>query len=74
MERDSNLDCFPKYNVLSNAKSRVTRLVLRIAILIKLFVKIYVNGLDCLQRFGIKFSIGIAGMMGLIVVFLHLGY
>ena len=40
------------------------RLVLRIAILIKLFVKIHVNGLDChemLQRFGIRFSIGIAG-------------
>lgn len=40
------------------------RFVLRIAILIKLFVKIQVNGLDChemLQRFGIRFSIGIAG-------------
>lgn len=39
------------------------RYVLRIAILIKLFVKIQVDSLDChelLQRYGIRFSIGLA--------------
>ena len=39
------------------------RYVLRIAILIKLFVKIQVDRFDChelLQRYGIRFSIGIA--------------
>ena len=39
------------------------RYVLRIAILIKLFVKIQVDGFDChelLKRYGIRFSIGIA--------------
>ena len=39
------------------------RYVLRIAILIKLFVKIQVDSFDChelLQRYGIRFSIGIA--------------
>ena len=39
------------------------RYVLRIAILIKLFVKIQVDSFDChelLQRYGIRFSIGLA--------------
>ena len=39
------------------------RYVLRIAILIKLFVKIQVDRYDChelLQRYGIRFSVGIA--------------
>ena len=50
--RGDSIECFvPRY---SDA--------LRIAILIKLFVKMEVSGLDCeeeLQRFGIRFSIGI---------------
>lgn len=50
--RGDSIECFvPRY---SDA--------LRIAILIKLFVKMEVSGLDCeeeLQRFGIRFSIGV---------------
>lgn len=50
--RGDSIECFvPRY---SDA--------LRIALLIKLFVKMEVSGLDCeeeLQRFGIRFSIGV---------------
>ena len=50
--RGDSIECFvPKY-----------RDALRIAILMKLFVKMQVNGMNCdeeLQRFGIRFSIGV---------------
>jgi hypothetical protein len=50
--RGDSIECFvPRYNE-----------ALRIAILMKLFVKMEVSGLDCeeeLQRFGIRFSIGV---------------
>ncbi len=51
--RGDSIECFvPEY-----------RYALRIAILIKLFIKMEVAGLDChelLQRYGIRFSIGMA--------------
>ena len=50
--RGDSIECYvPQY-----------KYVLRIAILIKLFVKVQASGLDCddlLQRYGIRFSIGI---------------
>ena len=50
--RGDSIECFvPEY-----------RYALKIAILIKLFVKMQVSGLDCdeeLQRYGIRFSIGV---------------
>ncbi len=50
--RGDSIECFvPEY-----------RYALRIAILIKLFVKMQVSGMDCdeeLQRFGVRFSIGV---------------
>lgn len=53
--RGDSIECFvPEY-----------RYALRIAILIKLFVKMQVNGVDCdeeLQKFGIRFSIGIGNI------------
>ena len=54
--RGDSIECFvPRY---SDA--------LRIALLIKLFVKMEVSGLDCeeeLQRFGIRFSIGVGDII-----------
>ncbi len=53
--RGDGIECFvPEY-----------RLALRIAILIKLFVKVQVAGIDCdelLQRHGIRFSIGMGNI------------
>lgn len=50
--RGDSIECYvPEY-----------RYALRIAILIKLFVKMFVSGMDCdeeLQRFGVRFSIGV---------------